>query len=240
MATPAEQMNQLPERTVTLAFAPETTQELTGAERSLMLAKDFVVDSPEMYTVAGSELRDVKTRYRQLDDMRKSLTHPLDVLKRQWMEFFRPAMESLKEAEKIYKKTMLAYDDEQERKRREEEARLREQARKEQERLEKRAELARQKGREEKAEELQQQAESIPTPIVSTPKPTAPGISTRTLWRVRITNKMELIQAVADGKAPSDVLDVNMKVLDKLAVALHENLSYPGVEVYSEKSMASR
>lgn len=158
---------------------------------------------------------------------------------------------------------------EQERKAREaaerEQAKLREQAaaaeakaKAESERLRKEAEEAAAAGRAEeaaklaakaqtaedkgaaKAEGLKDRADLVPTPVIASNTPVVSGISTRKTYAAKVTDKMALIKAVAEGRAPDNVLEANQTVLNALARSMKEGFSYPGVELVTETGIASK
>lgn len=223
-----------------VGITPEANKLAEQSAGLLAVAQAYKIDSPEMYQAAGDELKHIKAKAKELDETRKSLTKPIDEAKARIMDFFRQPLDFLSKAESIIKGSMLTYQNEQERIRREEEARRQEIARKEQERLQKRAEKAAEKGQTEKAEALLETANAIPTPIVAPAMQKVSGIATKTTWKAEVVDKMALIKAVAAGQVPLSVLEVNQTVLNKMAVALKEELSYPGVKAVAEQSIAAR
>ena len=64
------------------------------------------------------------------------------------------------------------------------------------------------------------------------------GVWKRT--KIKITDIMELIKAVAAGDAPVEALIPNEKFILEKARGLKENLEYPGIDVYEEKSIINR
>jgi len=225
------------------------TVEVTITERADVLAADAIalrdrvlavsIATAAEYQGAADDLKAVKAKAKELDAERRAITSPMDEAKNWIMDWFRGPLDFLTEAEKTLKRAMIAYQDEQDRKAREEEARPRELARKEREKLERRAEKAEQGGHTEKAEELRTVAESVPVPTVAAPTKAA-GTSTRTIYSAEVVDKMALIRAVADGKAPDVVLVPDMKILNAQARTLKHALGYPGVNVVATKSLASR
>ena len=79
------------------------------AERMLAVARSYAIDDDDMFEAAGEELRTVVTRARQLDELRKSITAPMDEAKRRVMDFFRVPLERLQEAESVIKASMSTY-----------------------------------------------------------------------------------------------------------------------------------
>lgn len=131
-----------------LAADPEVKALTVQTEQFEALALTYKVATAVQYTDAGEQLKQVKAAQKRLDDLRKSMTRPLDVAKKAIMDFFRAPEEKLVRAEGGIKRAMIAYSDEQERIRREEQRRAEEAARKERERLEAIAREAERKARE--------------------------------------------------------------------------------------------
>ena len=126
-------------------------------------AKTFTVVNDGQYEVAGGDLKRIKNKMRDLEEMRKNLTRPIDAAKKAVMDFFRQPEEYLRNAESAYKRAMLVYQDEQERQRKAEENRIRELQRQEQERLAKEAEAAERESRRlaEEAAKKEREAAAI-------------------------------------------------------------------------------
>lgn len=238
-STPETIMEQ-PSNSVTLAIEPNAQKDISGANLSLELASSFVVDSNEMYKVAGAELKSVKARCNAMDEKRKKFTKPLDSLKKEWMDFFRPAIAALTAAENHYKRKMIAYTNEQERIRQIAQAEADRKARKEREALEAKAAKAEAANKPERAEVLREQAEYVQQPIYNAPVPKVSGVSQRSTWGFELTSKSELIKACASGKVPHQALEINTVFLNQQARALKKELDYPGIKVVEKKGLASK
>lgn len=205
--------------------------ELDRASQSLAIdARTFTVTTPEAYEFAGTKLTEIKARRKALDELRKTITEPLDKAKKAVMDFFRGPGDRLDQAEAAIKRSMLQFQAEAERKRREEQARLEEQARKEREKLERQAAAAAAKGREEKAAELEARAATVVAPIAQTAARKVAGVGFRTVW------KFEVVDPAA---VPREYLVVDEAKIRKVVGALKEGTSIPGVRVWSEKSIAA-
>jgi hypothetical protein len=216
----------------------------TRAKQMLALARDFKVTDQASLEAAGEDLKRVKGLARELSEKRLAITRPIDAAKKAVMDFFREPEQFLADAERIIKRGVLAYQDEQDRKAREEQRRLEEIARKEQEKLqrqaEKRAERQEAKGNADRAEEIRAAVPVISTPIV-VPQPTkVAGIAVRETWSAEVTDIKALCRAVADGAAPANLVEPNMKVLNTLARSLKAEMRFPGVRAVSEKGLSAR
>lgn len=71
----------------------------------------LTVSTPEDYTVAGEVLREIKTRYHQIDRERKGITGPLVEVERRTNALFRPILDTLSRAEKRVKDALARYTD---------------------------------------------------------------------------------------------------------------------------------
>lgn len=206
-----------------------------AAEQASDLAtqyENYQITTPQSYSSAGDDLKLIKTKVKELDDLRKSMTKPLDESKKQIMDFFRKPLEFLTKAESSVKTAMLNWQREQQRIAREEQRRLEEQQRKEAEKLRRRAEKAAEKGKEEKAEELIGQAAVVEAsqPIVAPKVEQIKGIQTKTVWKYRILDA-DLI--------PRQYLIPNETMLGQIARSTKGALQIDGVEFYSEETIAS-
>lgn len=116
--------------------SPDQGALISEADGFLACAKEIIIESSDMYSLAADELRTIKARAKELDEKRKSITVPLDNAKKAVMELFRKPIELLTEAEGVLKRGMLTYSEEQEAVRRAEQARLDAIAKAERERIE--------------------------------------------------------------------------------------------------------
>jgi len=218
----------------TLEIPAQAKQLIEETEIVVAQTQTFAIATVTDYQLAGEELKTIKGRMKELDDLRKSMTRPLDEAKKRIMAMFSPVEDGLKKAENLIKRAMLGYQQEQERKRQEEEARLRKIAEDEQRRRNalatKQAEKARARGNEERAQEILENVPIIPTPIVVKEQPKVKGISTRKVWKFRIIDANQL---------PREYMIPNEKMLLAFAQATKGTIPVPGVEFYSEKIVAA-
>jgi hypothetical protein len=224
---------QLP-NTDELKNIPEVV-ELDRASQSLEIdARTFQVHSPQAFTFAGTKLTDIKGRRKALEELRKSMTRPLDDAKKAILAFFKGPEERLDQAEAAIKRAMLQFQAEEDRKRRTEQARLEEQARKERERLQRQADAAAAKGRDERAAELEQRAATVVAPIVQTAAPKVEGISTRKVWKFEVVNPAEINPTFCVPDETKIGKAVRAMGADAASVI------GPGVRIWQEEQLAAR
>lgn len=213
---------------------PRILKFTRDAEGALAVANEFVIDSPEMYTLAGGELQQIKSRAKTLDEQRKLLTQPLDKLKKDIMALFEGPLNVLLKAESVLKRSMLTYQQAEEAKRIAAQRKAEEEARKEQERLraqaEKKAAKAAEKGDTEKAETILASVPAIVAPVVTTLIPKVAGISTRPVWKFEITDP---------NLIPREYLMPDEKKLAGIAKTMNNTLQIPGVRFYAENTIAA-
>ncbi len=213
-------------------------EEVTAAV--LAQAEQFEIVTQEHYVESGELLTQIKSKQKALDELRRSMTRPLDDAKSRIMRLFLPAAERLGQAEDVIKGAMIGFSREQERIRQEAERVAREAAEKEAERLRQRAEKARAKGKDEKAEDLEEQAETVPVPIVPSQVPAASGVAFRTTWHAEVYDLKALVTACAKGQVALALLQPNQVVLNTQARSLKKEMNIPGVRAVPDEGVAAR
>ena len=203
-------------------------------------ARVFKIVTQEQYTGAGEKLRGIKALMQKVNATFDPIISKAYAAHKEAVQQKKNHEAPLIEAEGIYKRGLLSYQQEQERIRREEQARVDEIARKEREKLEARAAAAEAKGKQEKAEELRVQAATVPAPVVQIETPKVAGISTRETYKATVTDFKALLQGVIDGKVPEGAVMANDAFLNAQARLQKTALNYPGVRVHTEQIMSSR
>lgn len=114
--------------TDTLELKPEQQAIVKQAEVISGELVNFKIHNQAEYDVAGDYRRNIKTTYKQIEELRFSFTTPLDLLKKKWIEFFSIPLNKLSNADKILETGRLTYSRDQEKIRAEAEEKLRKQA----------------------------------------------------------------------------------------------------------------
>ena len=216
---------------MTLDQMPEVATASQLAQASYDVALAVQIDSPEMLAIAGDELRIFTVRRKKIEELRLSLTRPLDESKKRIMDLFRAPTERLEQAEQLLRKGVLTYQQAEREKaeqlRREAEAKLAaeraqaEQAAREAERAEREAQAAARNAATEAErnaaaqaaaeaanarEEAQLQielAEVAPMPVIAEP-PKPEGISTRQTYKAEVTDLRALVLGAAERAQRGD------------------------------------
>lgn len=213
-----------------IASDPEVKALAAQTESLLAVGTNYRVTSAADYEVAGLELKRVKDAQKKLDDLRKSMTRPIDAAKKAIMDFFRGPEQKLATAESGIKRAMIGYSEEQDRIRREAQRKADEAARKEQEKLQQQAAKAIASGKVEKAEQLEQRAATVVAPIVQREAPRVSGIVTKEVWKFEVTDP---------AAVPREYLSVDEKKIGGVVRSLKGDTNIAGVRVWSEKSIAA-
>lgn len=237
----------------------QRSQELAiEAEHILTTAQGYAVSSISEFEFAANELKAIKAKAREIDGQRVFLKAPVLEQAKRIEDFFRAPLKFLLDAESLLKRAMLGFQQAEEAKRLEAERKAQEAARKEQDELRRKAadderkakELqiqaeaaaasgdietaikleARAEKLEDKADARVEQAASVIIPTIAREQPKISGISTRKVWKHRVTDAR---------KVPRDYLMVNEKMLSDFAKATKGAIPIEGVEFYCEEVMAA-
>lgn len=219
-----------------------TEQQLTSVSNPILeTARSFVIDSPIMYEMAGDELKTIKAKTKELEERRKAITGPMDKAKKEVMDLFRKPLEALEQAESAIKKTMLSYTTEQRRIAEEAQRKADQAARAERERMEQQAKDAEQSGDVATAMALQSASTMVVAQTIDTQPAKVSGISTTKRWSAEVTDKVAYLKYLLENpELIDDRIDINMKPLNQMAVALKENFSVPGVRAIATESVTAR
>lgn len=212
--------------------APDNTP-LREAELALAWARQFPITSPESYACAAEERKSIKRQWKALEELRKKTLKPIDDARKGVQALFTPALDALKEADDIMERGMLDYRSAEQRAAQEAARIEAERLRKEQEAL---ATMAEQCGDPETAEDLRGQSVHVP---VAAPV-AADGTWPVTRWTAELTNIRLLCAAIAAGAAPEELVQLNQPAANRMATALRDAVSYPGLRFVSTTSLAVR
>lgn len=200
------------------------------ASVAVQTAQEIVVKDDKSYTKTAAWVKDLKKIRKLIDETFDPHTKTAHGLWKGLIAEKKKHSEPLDEAEGIVKKKLSAYTAAQEKIRRAEEQRLREEARKkaEEEQLAA-AQAAEEAGDVEEAERLLEE-EVVPEPVImEDAAPKVEGVSYRTVWKFRIRDEKRI---------PREYLSVDEKKIGQVVRALKDQAKIPGIEVYSEKSVA--
>ena len=145
----------------------ESKEIQVASSETLAIAKGFKIVTSMQYSEAGEKLKGIMGLKRRIQDVfMPHIKRAFDAHKALVAEKGQHEA-PLIEAEVILKRSMLAFQLEEERKRKELEAKAQEEARKEREKLEARAAKLEAKGKAEQAAALQVAAASVVAPMIA-------------------------------------------------------------------------
>jgi len=213
----------------------------TKASTALTRATEIIIRTAQDRVDAGGLLKVIKSLAKEVkqdrEEERLAARKLLDVITSGRNRHLRP----LEQAEEIIKQKSLAYDEEEEHRRREKEERINTKLHQEEEdrKIAEALEVEELGGMEE-AEKILDSPSQAPPVFIPKTTPKIEGQHTLTLWKCQPVDMMVLIKAVAEGKAPIQFIQFNQVFGNQEVKRLKEKFAYPGVEAYTEKSLASR
>ncbi len=222
----------------------EAQKAVEATEVMVKTFDNYIVETQETYAKAGEDLLEIKSKIKELTELRLSLTRPIDESKKRVMEFFKKPLDFLENARNAVDNAARRWWNEQERLRQAEEQRLAEIQRKAAEELERQAREAEEKASklktskareaaEAKVKDLREKAavtEAI-VPVVESKVQDVAGVSMRDNWKFRILD-VNLI--------PREYMIPDEKILSRMATATRGQQKIAGVEFYNEKIIVSR
>lgn len=196
-------------------------------------ARSLKVTTALEFNDAAERLKSIKGAMKRVVDFFKPTKQAQDEAKRRILEAEKKLLTPLEEAEGYAKRAMLTYQQEQQQIAQEEQRKLQAAAdlaaRKERERLQKLSDAAKKPETQQKYAEA---AAEVSAPVVHVPTaaPVVAGITTKKVWKYRVTDA---------ALVPREFLMVNDKALAGYARAMKGAVPVAGVEFYSEDAMAS-
>lgn len=238
-----------------IAVIPEEPQLRTETSAIVTSAQSIVVSDDASYSAAGEFLRKVAT-------LKKKVMEVIGPVVTKAHEAHKAAVKMRDEllappatAEDLVKRKMATWENEQQRLREAEQRRLQAIADKEAEdrrlaealEAEERAKaLAAQNRPEEAAQAEQQVQELLEAPISAPPiqlppaTPKVQGVSMRETWSAQVDSMMDLVRAIAAGKASIEFVAPNLPALNAQARSLKETFNIPGVRAIKVSSPSVR
>lgn len=182
--------------------------------------------------IAVGDLRSqLKGKIKKLEELRKSVTVPMDTAKAIIMGWFKPVTAKAEQGIEYLDELTINYTEEQNRKAREAQAKADQEARIAREKAEAKARELEAQGKTEKAQAMQEKADSFVAPIITPATPKVNGQAIKEMWYAEVTDFKAL---------PDDYKIVNQSLLDKSAQASKGKLNIPGVVFKSRKIVSGR
>lgn len=212
--------------------------ELSAFENTI---DGFEVHDEETQADLGDLVKLLSSRRNKIEAKRKSLVSPLNTVVREINALFKVPIARIDKVITIAKKKLSRFAEAMLAIEREKKRQAEEEARKEREEAARLADkLAQGAGTigEETGQEILKQAEDKEVKVekkkaaVKVGRGKASSVITTTTWKAAVTDKMELIKAVAAGRMPPEVLEVNMPALNKIATDTRLEREVDGVRYW--------
>ena len=194
-------------------------------------AKGMIIANQHDYEKSAEFLKVIKEKYKQLESIRKNITAPLDQAKKAVMDLFRKPTACLEDAEKIVKKAMIIFFNDQEKIRRDQELKLQKEAEKKRQEMLKKAEAAREKGKDIKADEYEEKANNTIAPTLAPRVEQVKGVAAKKIWKYRIID----INAI-----PREYMIPNDELIGQIVRASKGIIKIDGVETYSDNIISAQ
>jgi hypothetical protein len=242
----------LPPADLHLTIPNEVSALASGTDRFIVQANEFEVDSEPAFQVADEVQARLKAEAKQINDKRMEFTRPIDAIKAQWMNFFKPAVDSRQEAATIYQRKMSAYRTVQRQKaeaaQREAEQLLREEREKkeaEARRLEEKASKLKTAAARERAEqeaaEIRQVAAMMPESVaLSASAPATVASNVAEIWEVEaVVDTSAYLRWLADHPEWHTVFVFKDAEHKRLAKQFH-SIGVPGLKFCQRDSFRTK
>lgn len=198
-------------------------------------AEGVIVADEDSYGNANGQLVYVKGQFKAIDKIFGDPKRAIYNEYKKWISVISDFEKKLKAVEKILSGKIGPYII----KKQEEEEKARQAIIKKQEEERLRdAEAMAEMGEDEEAEKILDKKIRVSSKDV--PKMDRGGTFVQKRWYAEVTNKMDLIKAVANGDVPPDAIAPVMPWLNSEAVRLKENFKIPGVKANFRTNVGSR
>lgn len=230
---PVEKNNVVPISNLSI----ENQLAITG-QQMVEDAKGMRIECETDYENAGTALRKIKDQVKRIKDYWLGPKTKAKAAHQEIVDREKAMLSVLNSAEAIIKANMKTYLDAVEKARREAEAEARRRQEEEAARLLEQAVTAEESGDDQAAAVNMAMAEMVSempaAPAITAPK--AVGISTRKVWKARITDPQK-VPAYANGM---EIRTINMSALNSIARMSKGSANIPGVEFYEDSTISAR
>jgi hypothetical protein len=206
----------------------------TETEQTLDAANAYQVSSVSESLDAQLMLIAIKSKLKTLTEERLAITRPLDASKAKVMTLYRRPMENLEQAKQRLDAALIAFAEKQHVSARQTQVQADHEHEVERLRLLQLRDEAEAAGKVDLANEYDTQAISLVPAFIPNKPVTVTGLSYRDVWKWRLVNVAHIHEAF---KMPDEV-KINAVVRTSHMHAV--NIVGAGIEVYSEKIIASR
>lgn len=204
-------------------------------------ARDLAVTDDDSYEYASAMVLGIKDLRREIKAYHKPMKVAADQAKQKILDAENGQLAPLDEADEILEPKLKAFLQRREQERRIQEAQAREaQRRMEEEQRQAEARSLDAAGEKAAAAELLASPPPPAPPVVIPPSVPKTGISMRTSWKARVTDLRAFCAGIADGRVPTNVIEVKQGMLDAQARISKSELAWPGIEAYEDTGIVRK
>lgn len=213
---------------------PELIEQV--AERALSVpdqARSFTISTADDYQRADGLLTGWREIEAQVHAAFDSVVDAAHKAHKEAVAQRKKYLDPLEQGRSLLKPKMAKWNWEQERIRLEAQRKAEEEARKREEEERLAAAVALEQAGEPEAAEEVLSAPAVPAPVFVPKAIPKTDTKFRMQWYAEVVSLRALCKAVAEGKVPETLIEANMPALNKMASALKQSMSVPGVAAKS-------
>ena len=220
------------------AKGPDEDANLGTVTNYLITAREMVINGKESLEAASKELSSITTTEKAMEADRTEITGPMNTALKAVNAKYKPWRLVLGNASQIIRGKVSDFMAEEQRKLQIIQAEEQAKARKIGAKQEAKADKLRKDGQSEKADVVEEQAASHVAVQQTVMK--VEGLSSRKVWRGRITDMKAFCQGVVDGKNPITFVEVKQADLNRLANTYKNTQEFPGIVLEQVSDVVSR
>jgi len=206
-------------------------------------AASIVVADQESYNAAAELVVEIVTLERQIVEHHKPIKDAAFAAHKAACAAEKKLLDPLAQAKTIIKRSIVAWEQEQERIRLEAQRKAQEEQRRleEEERLRLAIEAEAAGAPEEtKQEILSMPVIVMPRPVVAPTFQRAAGVTTSQRWKAEVFDMKALCRAIAEGRVSTELVQPNLVALNGMARAMKATFQIPGCRAVPETSVSVR
>lgn len=211
-------------------------------------AEFISITDDEENAMAVNTLSNIKSFAKEVESARTETVKPLNDLVKRVNGMYKPITDSLTKSESVIKAKMITFSNEKERIRREEEAKRQREFEEQKRQAQKEYEEAQKKAAAE-AKKTGTAPVVVEQKIVEPPKPlmvekTVKSSDGQTTiiksWKAEVSNPMEILKAILDGRVSVSVIEFKASELNNFAKAKKVEGVFDGIKVYEHQTVSAR
>jgi hypothetical protein len=195
-------------------------QHLSLSQEILAELQTIEIETQDDYDLVRGTMTEARSRRAVLDDARKKLVAPIDAARAAVQDLFAPPIKQWRDVEAACKERIAEH--------------AQRQAAADARAAQELAARVQEAGGVDRAVEVADVLEAAPDPVVTS------GVTLATRWEAEVTDLRALVQAVASGGVPLELLRPDDSALRIYARAHRDSAPVPGVRIYSVQEVRAR